>query len=180
MIVLHREKIIALKARKVGGTSFEIALSKYANQRSIITPISASDEDTRQQLGWRGPQNYKASFSQIGSYSKRKILSSLLRRKRPLHFYNHIPATEARQKLGEDIRRNYTKIAIIRNPFDYMISLYFWIVKEKKQRDELSFEEFVLSNPEWLLINKKIYEINGKISLILWLGTTILLTTSPS
>ena len=40
MILLHKEKIIALKARKVGGTSFEIALSKYANSDSIITPIA--------------------------------------------------------------------------------------------------------------------------------------------
>ena len=44
MIVLHKQKIIALKARKVGGTSFEIALSKFANKDSIITPITLDDE----------------------------------------------------------------------------------------------------------------------------------------
>jgi len=40
MIVLHDVKVIALKARKVGGTSFEIALSLYANNTSVITPIT--------------------------------------------------------------------------------------------------------------------------------------------
>ena len=59
MIVLHKEKIIALKARKVGGTSFEIALSKYADEKSVITPIIDEDEKLRSQLNFKAPQNYQ-------------------------------------------------------------------------------------------------------------------------
>ena len=65
MIVLHEQKIIALKARKVGGTSFEIALSKFAHKDSIITPITFDDEKLRESLGYLGPQNYKYKTEEI-------------------------------------------------------------------------------------------------------------------
>ena len=162
MIVLHKEKMIILKARKVSGTSFEIALSRYADKHSIITPISGSDEDTRIKLGWRGPQNYKCSLSQMKACGRREILNSVLKLERPKRFYNHIPANEAKQNLGEEIWNNYTKVSIVRNPFDYMVSFYFWATKSREQRQKISFQSFVLSHPELVLWNRKIYEIEGK------------------
>ena len=54
MIVLHEHKLIALKPRKVGGTSFEIALSKYASESSIITSINYLDEKNVKNLDFAG------------------------------------------------------------------------------------------------------------------------------
>jgi len=161
MIVLKKEKIIALKARKVGGTSFEIALSKYADKDSIVTPISFDDEETRERLGWSGPRNYKIPFWELKNLGLANIAKGFIRPRRLRKFWNHMPAFEVREKLGERIWDSYMKIAIIRNPFDYMVSSYFWDVREEF-REKIGFEEFVLSNTDKLLWNKKIYEIGGK------------------
>ena len=44
MIYLRDHNLLFLKPRKVGGTSFEIALSTFAGPRDIVTPITPSDE----------------------------------------------------------------------------------------------------------------------------------------
>lgn len=50
MILLTDPKILFLKPRKVAGTSFEIALSAFANCNDVITPIAEEDEIIRQKL----------------------------------------------------------------------------------------------------------------------------------
>ncbi|GAA0689798.1 hypothetical protein GCM10009022_10130 [Vreelandella titanicae] len=84
MVFLNNEKIIFLKTRKVAGTSFEMALSRYAKAGDIITPISPDDERARKELGFASCQNY---MNQNGTQV----------------FNNHISASEAEKKLGYTI-----------------------------------------------------------------------------
>jgi len=161
MIVLHEPRIIALKAHKVAGTSFEIALSKYASHDSIITPILAEDESIRSRLGFRGPQNYRYRVHELNAISKRDIARAVYDRRLPEKFRNHMSAALAKERLGAAVWDSYTKVAIVRNPFDYMLSFYFWETATEKEQQEINFEEFVLSRPDHLLWNKRIYEIDG-------------------
>ncbi len=39
MIICHPLKLIFIKTKKVGGTSFEVTLSSFCDDDSIITPI---------------------------------------------------------------------------------------------------------------------------------------------
>ena len=39
MIISHRHKFIYLKARKVAGTSVEVALAKHCGDADIVTPV---------------------------------------------------------------------------------------------------------------------------------------------
>ena len=69
MIISHKHKLIFVKTKKTAGTSFEIALSNFTNQASIITPISKDDEKLRQKMGLLGPfyhleKNRLAAFKQ--------------------------------------------------------------------------------------------------------------------
>lgn len=124
MILSHSHKFIALKTRKTGGTSFEIALSKYAESQDIITPIAADDEKIRNALGFAGPQNH-AVIQADG---------------RPVaRFYNHIGANEVQLMLPGDVFNGYTKVAIVRNPFDYVVSWYYW---ERSRIAETSKADF--------------------------------------
>lgn len=164
MIILHEPKILALKPIKVGGTSLEIALSKYATRSSVITPITEDDEKIRKNLGFRGPQNYKYNFRETIMLGKRRLAQAGLNRSFPEKYYNHIPAHELREKVGESIWNRYTKIAIIRNPFDYIVSCYFYFSKADSSNEENTrFDTWVLRNPKFLLRNEEIYKINDKI-----------------
>lgn len=162
MIVLHKEKVIFLKARKVAGTSFEIALSKFADKSSIITPISPADEVIRKRLGFRGPQNYKASFLETAAAGAREVARALLKRERPLKFYNHISAKEARKRLRPSVWETYTKIAIIRNPFDYFVSSYYYSIGQAMS-DAPGFEAWVLGHLKYFFWNDRIYKIDDEV-----------------
>lgn len=152
--------MIFLKARKVGGTSFEIGLSRFATRSSIITPITKEDEDTRRALGFRGPQNYKYNLWEL---SWREATQALRARERPNKFYNHISARNAKHLLGTNIWEKYTKVSIVRNPFDYVVSSFFWSAAGRRASNvALEFEPWVISRPNLLNVNDDQYKIDGK------------------
>lgn len=151
MIISHKYKYIFLKTNKTAGTSIEIALSKHCGPEDIITPISPEDEATRQKLGYRGPQNYQFSSNDlIPESSSRK-------------YYNHISAKEVKAHIGEDIWNNYYKFCFERNPWDRMISGYYWRCQTEPRP---SISEFMQSDYPLLLKKRGIglYTIDGKIA----------------
>jgi hypothetical protein len=122
MILSHRHRFIFLKTAKTAGTSVEIALSRFAGPDDVITPISRDDEQLRQDCGGLGPQNYRLPPQRR---HLRRIAGSLLRGRWPC-YYNHMSAAEVRKYAGEDVWGSYFRFCIERNPFDRVVSLYWW------------------------------------------------------
>ena len=152
MILSVQRKFIFLKTTKTAGTSFEIALSKYASPEDTLTPITPEDEDTRRALGYAGPQNYLASPG---------LLQKLgLMRAKP-KFYNHVHASVIRRNLGYEIFDSYLKLAVVRNPFDMVVSRYFWTHRNEPRLTDAHFREWLLSRPKSLYENYKITHIDG-------------------
>ena len=160
MIVLHGPSVIFLKPRKVAGTSFEIALSKYAGEDCIITPISHNDECTRAERQFRGPQNYQYRTLEILKLPIHRQIEFILSPRRPLKFYNHMTAGEAKQHLDKRVWETYTKISIIRNPFDYTVSRYFMANPHSLRRPV--FDEWCMDNSNIFLENNQQYYINNQ------------------
>lgn len=133
MIISHKYKFIFLKTEKTAGTSMEIALSRFCGEQDIITPITPEDEIMRRNLGYRGPQNYLIPFS---DYSFGDYLCFLVKRERK-RFYNHITAREVKKIVGDQIWDSYYKFCFERNPWDRVMSLYYWRYK-KEPRPDLS------------------------------------------
>lgn len=150
MILSHKLRMIFIKTKKVGGTSFEIAMSKFCAEQDVITPIADKDEELRNSLGYRGAQNHQNKKWYFRSKKRRKL------------FYNHISAEEVRGIIGQTIWDDYKKITIYRNPFDAIISRYYYLGAEKTG---LSFEDFVLNNRKALLENSKIAPLSGPFQL---------------
>lgn len=125
MIISHKYRFIFLKTAKTAGTSIEIALSKFLGDDDIITPVSSDDENIRRQLDYRGPQNFRRTPG------KRRVSSffSTMFGRRQKAFYNHMPAHEVRDLIGDEIWNGYYKFCFERNPFDRVVSLYYWCHK---------------------------------------------------
>lgn len=142
MIVSHRHRYVFVKTAKTAGTSVEIALSASCGPDDVITAISDEDEALRQQLGFRGPQN---NLSPSGEET----------------FYNHISIADARALAPID---GYFSFCIERNPWDRVISQYYWATRERA--DPPSLSAYLRSKAVLILRRRgiELYTVDGEVA----------------
>ncbi len=160
MIISHKHKFIFLKTNKTAGTSIEIALSQFCGDQDIITPIAPEDEEIRKKAGYRGPQNYLAPISDYSFGDFKKLLFSGERKER---YYNHISAKEAKGFIGKRVWNEYFKFCFERNPWDRLLSLYYWRCKSEPRP---SISEFLDSEVPSVLTKMGfgVYAIDGEVA----------------
>ena len=143
MILSHKYRFIFIKTNKTAGTSVEIALSRFCGPDDVITPISPEDEVLRSESGGIGPQNHRDAEG---------------RRK----FYNHMSAPEIRRLVGDEIWTAYFKFCVERNPWDRVVSLYYWRNKEEPRP---TITDFIESGALLALRSKgfNLYTIDGEV-----------------
>ena len=156
MIVSHRHRFIFIKTRKTAGTSIEIALSRYCGPDDILTPISDADQVIRDEIGAPGPQNhtgplYRQEPKDIANYL-------LKRRDKPRTLYwKHQGATHLRKLVGSDVWDGYYKFAFDRNPWDKVVSAYYW-----RHRNKLDVEgDPPITFAEYVARGKRMLHVDG-------------------
>ena len=159
MIISHKYKFIFLKTNKTAGTSIEIALSKVCGPHDVITPLTPKDEKARRLLGYRGAQNYLVPFWAYRFNDWRVLFTEKRRKKR---FVNHMPAKRVKQQIDPEIWDNYYKFCFERNPWDRIISLYYWRFKSEPRP---TISEFMASEAPQLLKQKGygVYTIDNEV-----------------
>lgn len=108
MFISAENRFLYVKTSKTAGTSLEIALSKYAGPKDIITAIEPDDEALRTKLGFRGPQNHFEP-------GRNKYL-----------FWNHIGIANIRARVAPKTMDKLTSFSVSRNPFTRAVSGYYW------------------------------------------------------
>ena len=160
MIISHKHKFIFLKTNKTGGTSVEIALSKICGAEDIITPISPEDERIRSAKGYRGPQNHRATLFEYKIEDYKRLFAE---RRRKWKYYNHITAKEVKDRIGEEVWNEYYKFCFERNPWDRVVSLYFF---RHRSEERPTISEFIDADVPVVLRHKgfDLYTIDGEVA----------------
>lgn len=132
MLISTRHRFIFFHGAKVAGTSIRAALLPYCDELSRF-----KIECPQPKIGGRENPIYQ------------RWQSALL----------HVKAREAKGELSEEIYSNYLKFGFVRNPWDWQISMYHFILRETEHiRHQLvstlgSFEEYL----EWIVATKQPY-----------------------
>lgn len=114
------------------------------------------------------------------SWSGESLQTALLQKLRLLpasyHFSDHVPAAQLKAQLGEKKYSQYYKFAFVRNPWDWQVSLYEYILKHKAHPERArvkkmqGFEEYLhwrFSQPKhkpWNLQKNLLTDSNGEIA----------------
>jgi hypothetical protein len=161
MIVSHKHKFIFIKTEKTAGSSFEIALSKYCGEDDIITRLTPDEEELRKNLNYRNAQNYDIP---LNKYSKREFLSRLFRCKK-LSFRQHDSATKIKKYLSEEQWNSYYKFCFERNPWDKVVSYYYWFYhwKGTPAHEFPSISEFIRSGMASRVRGFDLYTIDSNV-----------------
>jgi hypothetical protein len=118
MLISHRKRFIYTKTFKTASTSVESYFEKYCMAEGSWEFRHGREEHISAEgiIGYRGPNARGKTWS------------------------NHMPASEIRQKIGHSMWDTYFKFCVIRNPFDKLVSRFYF-------RDEQKKEKATLRNP---------------------------------
>lgn len=128
MLVSHRKKFIYTKTKKTAGTSVESYFERYCMPEGAWSFSHAREETVTDAgiIGFRGSQ------------SGNKI------------FWHHMPAEEIRRLVGEDVWADYFKFCVIRNPFDKLVSAFYFFARhglgEGLNEDPGTRKEFLIES----------------------------------
>ena len=120
MLISHRHKFIYLKTRKTAGTSVEIYFEPFC-----IDPADPFE-----------PVHYhKTVVSSWGVVGHRGMGYE------GETWFNHQPAVNIRELTGEAVWNTYFKFCAVRNPFDKVVSA-FWYQLDDAAREDLRTRDF--------------------------------------
>lgn len=155
MIISHKHKFIFIKTRKTASTSLEITLSSICGKNDIITPISPEDEKIRKEKGYQGAQNYYIPFKYYSKLDWIKFITKGEKKK----FYNHMPANKIKKNIPNKIWANYYKFCFDRNPFDKIVSCYYYYIN-RSNKNYNNITEFINSGGLNIIKGFDLYSIN--------------------
>lgn len=168
MIISHDYRFIFIRTFKTGGSSVAMSLARYLGPLDIITPDHADDELVRIRHGVFA-QNFIFTKGRAASLDLQQDDETLKRKIEEIgesgfvpikYFRTHNSAATIKECVGQRLWDGYTKFCIERNPFDYLISLYFWNLRKESYASVMDF----LEQNKHTAHNWPLYTIDNKIA----------------
>ena len=149
MLVSHLKKFIFLKSKKTAGTTVEIFFEEFC--RPYVQTYLVGEEQTRSIQSEEGIIGARGKFAENAKY------------------FNHKTAKELRSDLGNKIWSDYFKFSVVRNPYDELVSRFWFFLDPKVKMSLLNaglgatqkeFKKWVMTQEN---LNSRIYLIDGKL-----------------
>jgi hypothetical protein len=174
MIISHSKKFIFIHGRKTAGSSISISLMRYLSSGDIV----CEDLDGVLKYGIKPPDwNKSLLYLRPRDLKDGKIARFKAYRRFVKKSYNvrsaHLSAEQIKELVGKSNWKNYFTFTFERNPYERLISFYFW--RTKNIPNPASFKEFLnsifLNKEQWLKDNSldgysnlPFYMIDGEIA----------------
>lgn len=143
-LICHSKKFIFLKTRKTGGTTLEMALQGYC----------APGREVEERTGYvETPEGVIGSRAYDGS---------------PAPVFEHMPAGKVRAWVGPEIWNSYAKVAVVRNPYEKLVSEFYWQRRQARDLPAMGqiaeFRKWVQSDDrKWTIEDHSILSIQGRL-----------------
>lgn len=157
MIISFKYKFIFIKNYKTAGSSIESYLYNFLNKKDIV----ADTEDFKGINCW-GKFNAQSLIENFDETNANKYI------KMRLAFFAHMPIWQVRERLeflkekfNYDFFNNFYKFAVIRNPFDMIVSDYYWQNNPYNPlRKNYSFEQILRELQENIFSTYRLLNLN--------------------
>lgn len=144
MLISDKYKFIFLKSYKTAGTSAEIFFEQYCNPHLKENHFSTEKINKNYTIGFRRESTRPVQL--------------------PI-FFDHIPAYSLKKNIGKKFD-DYFKFSTIRNPFDMVVSSYFWSFNFYSNTKRHFFKEY---------IETEIYSLAKRTKDILYINNQIII-----
>jgi len=102
MIISHSHRFIFIKSAKTAGTSLESALSHHCSGDDVVTPLG----------------DYRVNRDEDDNWVHKSMNAG--------DFKQHDHGSTVRNRVPPEVWNDYFKFSIARNPWDRVLSLFFW------------------------------------------------------
>jgi len=131
--ISHPYKFIYIKNVKVAGSYLAMILTKYCTTKPHIQHIENCYENSTF-------LNYNELNTEVGFISSWDYKKT--NKKLPYRHCNHIQSNIIKDKFP-DIFDNYFKFCVVRNPYDRIVSRYYWGILTNEISKDISFENYL-------------------------------------
>jgi hypothetical protein len=141
MIISHKYRFIFIKTHKTAGSSVETMLSQLCAPNDIVSTMDPPAQDHE-------PRNWIGNSPLDKLYAKYERMRKLIHKDSVFlnkHYYQHMGGARIKQLCGDEIWNSYYKFCFDRNPWDKVVSFYWWKMRGKAQKTPFS---------EWLRVKK--------------------------
>ena len=155
MIISFKYKFIFIKTYKTAGSSIENYLYPYLNNNDILAP-------TEDHSGINCWGNFE--IKELEDYFGKEFLDKKIKYK--MKYFAHMPIWLVKErlehlsnKLNYDIFKNFYKFGVIRNPFDTIVSHYYWQNSSENNLNSITFtSDLVISKLIFFILNNNILD----------------------